>query len=152
GGEGEIDVAGTVIAEPAGPGHAQRHAPRQPFQLMRKKRCIRGDHRDDRTLLLQRYRLDDTGLDEFAAGAAPADHQILPAAEVGLDEAAQCEGATGPGDDARGGAIAALEAKGDHARAAADAALLDRPASCRVERGSDMTGSQMLTIDVVEET
>ena len=122
--EGKEDVAGAVMADGAGTRHAERHAPGEPLQLMRLERRIGGDDDDDRA-----HRLAA----QFAAGEMLADRNaedraFRPSSEIRLHEHADRITAAGRLDDARRRAVAALEVVADHARAAADAALLDRPA------------------------
>src|SRR5262249_16084882 len=74
-----------------------------------------------------------------AAGGRPPDgqarrRQLLPGAEVGLEE--HPDGVAGPAvaHHPRGGAVAAFELVADHSGAAAHRAFLDRPAARRLQR------------------
>ena len=75
--------------------------------------------------------------------------QIAPAV-VGLDQHADRPAAALRRQDARGGADAALELVADHPGAAADAALGDRAARGRVERGEDVLRPDVQAVDVVQ--
>src|SRR2546422_71296 len=52
GGESDEDVAGTVAGNAAVAAESERNAPRQAFELVRDERSVRGNHDDDRAVIV----------------------------------------------------------------------------------------------------
>ena len=88
---------------------------------------------------------------DHAPDRGARDGQPLAPAVVGLHEHADRVAAVLVADDARGGADPALEAVADHPGAAADRALLDRPAARLRERLVDVLRTHVEAVDVVEQ-
>ena len=114
----------------------ERHAARDPFQLMREQRRVGGDDDDDGAAL------GDVGGDEhvrlgrgnLAPDGDAGDAQIVARPVIALHEHADRVAAVLGIEAARRGADAALVAVADHAGAAADAAFLDGAGVRRIER------------------
>ena len=129
----------------AGAGQAERGAAGQPLQLMRQQRRVGGDDDDDRAEVAAHRIVDEAAaapaprLRNLAAHRHAGDPQLRAPAEVGLhqhaDRVAAAARRRATRDD---GADAALEPVADHAGAAADVALGDRPARGAVERLEDV--------------
>ncbi len=165
--EGDEDVARPGRGDAAHPGEPEAGPLGEPLALVRQQRSVRREDDDDRPgARRQRSAVRAAGLRQ-GVGRVPGardlrlrdrladrhavDPEKLAGAVVRLDERADREPAGVRWDDARGCPDPALELVADHAGAAADRALRDRPAGRPRERRVEVLRLHVEPVDVVED-
>src|SRR5882724_1532707 len=125
GGEGNEDVAGAVAGNAAVAAKSERDAAREAFELLRDERRVRGNHDDDRAVVV----VDERGAGvRIVGGNFPADGnagnaQIIFRSVIALHQNSNRIAAFLFAQLAGRGADASFEAIANHSRAAADGAF-----------------------------
>ncbi len=166
--EGDEDLARAGRRDAAHPGDPQAGSLGEALALVREERRVGGEDDDDRaraglmsTAAAASPRAGQVvrgvpGARDFGRGDCEADRdavdpQELASPVVRLYERADGEAAGFGRDDAGRGADAALELVADHAGPTPDPTLGDRAAGRSVDRGVEMVGQHVETVDVIEQ-